>query len=88
MGIAAGMALAYTAILEGNGTDRPLMYYAGHAVFALACMRYSKARGYSVLPGLLVPLVFQLFICFPVALVFMFGGLNEEPRLPGEDTRT
>jgi hypothetical protein len=88
VGIAAGLALAYTGIFSGNGTDQKLLYYAGRAVFALACMRYSKARGYSVLPGLLVPLVFQLFICFPVAFVFVFGGLKEEPRRPGKDTGT
>jgi len=86
VGIAAGMALVYTALLGGNGTDQKLMYYAGHAVFALACMRYSKARGYSVLPGLMVPFVFQPFICFPVVFVFAFGGLKEKLRRPGRDT--
>ncbi|HZI08567.1 MAG TPA: hypothetical protein VEZ71_31410, partial [Archangium sp.] len=86
VGIAAGMALVYTALLWGNGTDQKLMYYAGHAVFALACMRYSKARGYSVLPGLMVPFVFQPFICFPVVFVFAFGGLKEKPQRPGRDT--
>ncbi|MFY0525696.1 hypothetical protein ACN28I_21995 [Archangium gephyra] len=76
VGIAAGLALYYMSFM-GVGIDKPLGY-AGWALFAWACMSFSKDKGYSVLPGLLVSIFFPLFACFPWVLLFVLGSPKEE----------
>ncbi|MFY0564329.1 hypothetical protein ACN28E_10810 [Archangium lansingense] len=79
--IAASMALFYVGAYTGPGPENasPLMP-AGFALFAWTCMRYSKAKGHSVLPGLLASLLFPLFVCFPLVPLFLvFGSKSKQP---------
>ncbi|WP_375770843.1 hypothetical protein NR798_08080 [Archangium gephyra] len=85
MGIAASLALVYTGAFWGHEMDKVLMY-AGYALFAWACMSFSKARGYTVLPGLLLSALFPMLMCFPLVFVFMLGGSKKEPKRFGKDT--
>lgn len=72
-GIAASMAIVYTSELWGPSSGQALTF-AGYVIFAWTCMSYSRARGYTVLPGLAVSLLFPILMCFPVVFFLMLGG--------------
>ena len=77
VGIATAMALFYTSALWKPLPDQVLTL-AGYTVFAWTCMSFSRARGYTVLPGLLASLLFPLLACFPLVFVFMLGGTKKK----------
>jgi hypothetical protein len=80
LGITAGLALSYTSALWEPLPGQALMY-AGYALFAWACMSYTKSRGYTVLPGLLASFLFPLLACFPLMFVFLiWDGPKRKPR--------
>jgi hypothetical protein len=79
--IAASIALAYTSPLF-EPWPPSLFPAAGYALFAWICMRYSRAKGYTVLPGLLASFFFPVLICYPVPLGFfllmLMGGSKKK----------
>lgn len=73
LGIAVGLALYYTSGMLPAWSSLVLML-TGHVLYSWACMRFSKAKGYPALLGLVLSIV-----CTPGMLVFLAFAPKKQP---------